>query len=59
MKTVDERVSEINVAVKDVADYLCSRGDTMPLRSEVEDRTRRVLYALAAKGWHLVKGQPE
>lgn len=50
--------SEIDQQVADVADYLCSRGDTFHLRKGVEERTRRVLYALASKGWSVEKAAP-
>jgi hypothetical protein len=50
-QTLKKRVADIEQQVRDVADYLCSRGDTMPLRDQVESRTRRVLHALAQRGW--------
>lgn len=54
-KTRLERVADINQQAMDVTDYLCSRGDTMPLRGQVEASTRRVLHALAQKGWQVTR----
>ena len=56
-KTIDERKAEIDLQVKDIADYLCSRGDTMHLREEIEGRARRMLYGLALKGWVITRAE--
>ena len=50
-KTLQSRILEIEAQVRDVTDYWCSRGDTMPMRAQVEEQTRQVLHALALRGW--------
>ena len=52
---LDKRKAEIADATKDIADYFCSRGDSMHKRPEIEDRARRTLYALEIKGWSVTK----
>ena len=41
--------------VNDIADYLCSRGDTMHLRDEVKERAHMMLNGLEMKGWMIVR----
>ena len=57
IKTVDEKRSEIDQQVKDIVDYLCSRGDTMHLRDEIECRARRMLFGLSIKGWVITRAE--
>ena len=58
-RTLKERAEAIDRQVRDVADYLCSRGDSMPMRSQVEGRVRRTLHALAIKGWIVTRKDAE
>ena len=50
-----QRVAEIEQQVRDVTDYLCSRGDTMPLRVQIEGQVRRAIHGLSQKGWRVVR----
>jgi len=49
------QVADIEEQVRDVADYLCSRGDTMPLRSQVEGQARRIIHGLLQRQWVVVR----
>ncbi|MBO6755504.1 MAG: hypothetical protein JJ902_04205 [Roseibium sp.] len=59
IRTLDQVKADIDAQINDVTDYLCSRGDTLHLRDEVKERTRKVLYALALKGWVVSKKNQE
>lgn len=54
---IDEPKTDIDLAVEDATNYLCSRGDTMHLRDEVAAEARRILNGLTLKGWTLTRPQ--